>query len=124
VRLLLDTQIFIWAMENSPRLKAKSRRTIAAADRCFVSLISAWEIAIKAGLGRITPPEPIEPAIVANGFAPLMITFDHVAAVQHLPNHHRDPFDRLLIAQALTDGLTFMSADRKFAEYGIAHIPA
>lgn len=123
MRLLLDTQIFIWAMENSPRLNAKSRKTIAAADRCFVSLVSAWEIAIKAGLGRIRTPEPIEPAIADNGFAPLMITFDHVAAVQHLPNHHRDPFDRLLIAQALTDGLTLMSADRRIAQYEIAQIP-
>jgi PIN domain nuclease of toxin-antitoxin system len=122
VRLLLDTQIFIWAMESSPRLNAKSRRAIATAERCYVSLVSAWEIAIKAGLGRIRTPAPIEPAITANGFAPLMITFDHVAAVQHLPNHHRDPFDRLLVAQAVTEGLTLMSADRRIARYAVAHI--
>jgi PIN domain nuclease of toxin-antitoxin system len=123
VNLLIDTQVFLWILNGDRRLKAKNRNVIRSADRGFVSMVSAWEVAIKAGLGKLVFPVPFEPAITANGFTPLAITFDHVAAVQHLPDHHRDPFDRLLIAQALTNGLTLVSADRRIAQYGIAHIP-
>lgn len=124
MRLLLDTQIFIWAMDNDRRLTKKSRAMIDNAERRFVSLASAWEVAIKVGLGKMAVAEPFEPAITANGFEPLLITFSHVAAVQHLPNHHRDPFDRLLIAQAVSEGLTLISADRSLAKYGFPFVAA
>jgi PIN domain nuclease of toxin-antitoxin system len=117
--LLLDTQIFIWVLEDNPRLGAKGRAAIADAEERLVSVASAWEIAIKAGLGKIRLPAPFEPAIKANGFAPLLISFAHVAAVQLLPDHHRDPFDRMLIAQAITEGLTLISADYRVAVYDL-----
>lgn len=124
MKLLLDTQIFIWVMENNRRLTKKSRAMIENAERRFVSLASAWEVALKVGLGKMVVAEPFEPAITANGFEPLLITFNHVATVQHLPNHHRDPFDRLLLAQAVSEGLTLISADLSLAKYGFPFVAA
>jgi PIN domain nuclease of toxin-antitoxin system len=124
MRLLVDTQVFLWVLADSKRLTAPSRSIIEAAEVRLVSLVSAWEVAIKAGLGKIMLPAPFEPAIAANGFEPLLISFAHVAAVEHLPDHHRDPFDRLLIAQALVERLTLISADRRFTAYGVPLIPA
>ncbi len=124
MNLLIDTQIFLWILNGDRRLKAKNRDVIRSADRRFVSVVSAWEVAIKAGLGKLVFPVPFEPAITANGFTPLAITFDHVAAVQHLPNHHRDPFDRLLIAQSVSEGLTLVSADYRLAQYGTPFVAA
>jgi PIN domain nuclease of toxin-antitoxin system len=122
VKLLLDTQIFIWVLQDNRRLDKSARRVIEAAERRLVSIASAWEVAIKAGLGKISVPHPFEPAIAANGFAPLLLSFAHVAAVQGLSNHHRDPFDRILIAQALVEGLTLISADHRLAQYGVPFV--
>jgi PIN domain nuclease of toxin-antitoxin system len=85
----------------------------------YVSLVSVWEVAINVGLRKLHFPVPFEPTIAAYGCQPLLISFDHVAAVSALPNHHRDPFDRLLIAQAHVEGLTIVSADRHFGLYGV-----
>jgi PIN domain nuclease of toxin-antitoxin system len=122
VNLLIDTPVFLWILSGDRRLKAKSRDVIRNADRGFVSLVSAWEVAIKAGLGKLVFPIQFEPAITESGLTPLAISFAHVAAIQHLPNHHRDPFDRLLVAQAVMEGLTLISADHRLAKYGIPFV--
>jgi len=85
----------------------------------FVSIATAWEIAIKASNGRLRVPGALGPAIVESGFRPLDISLDHTERVATLPRHHGDPFDRMLAAQALHEGLTLVTHDRAFAPYAL-----
>lgn len=117
--LLLDTYVFIWWRLNEPRLRAGTRATIAAADLVFVSVASAWEAAIKVGLGKLNFPESFEAAVVASRFEKLSIAFRHAEAVGSLPHHHNDPFDRMLIAQCQCEKLVLVTRDRKLAAYGL-----
>ena len=117
--LLLDTHVFLWWREANHRLKGKASSAIAEAESVFVSVASGWEIAIKVALKKLTIPGPIEPAIEESRFEKLPITFGHAAALMGLAPHHRDPFDRMLIAQALTEGLTIVTHDRRFELYGV-----
>lgn len=96
-----------------------AREVIANADVVFVSAASAWEAAIKASLGKLSIPAPFETGIDASGFERLDVTFPHAAEVANLPWHHRDPFDRLLVAQALTERLTLVTHDHTLAAYPI-----
>ena len=118
-QLLLDTHVFIWWRENSPRLGDDARGRIRSASVVFVSVSSAWEAAIKTGLGKLRLPESFEAGVVASRFDKLPIAFSHAEAVATLPRHHNDPFDRMLIAQAITERLTLVTHDRRFAPYGI-----
>jgi PIN domain nuclease of toxin-antitoxin system len=122
--LLLDTHVFLWWREANPRLKQRVRRSIANAAVVYVSAASEWEAAIKVGLGRLTIPGPLEPAVEDSGFEKLPITFAHAAAVTRLPPHHRDPFDRMLIAQAQVEGLAVVTHDARFEAYGVQVIHA
>ena len=120
MRLLLDTHLFLWAVTGSPRLKSAARRMIEEADEVYVSAASLWEIAIKAGLGKIAAdPGELVGAIGASGFVELPVRATHAAAVAQLPLHHRDPFDRLLIAQCLIEPLRFLTADAALAQYSV-----
>ena len=106
MRLLLDTQIFLWYLADARRLTASARARIARADQVFVSAASIWEAAIKIGIGKLTAvPEDLVAGIAASGFAALPVTPAHAAGVAALPDHHRDPFDRMLIAQAIHEPL-------------------
>ncbi len=127
--LLLDTHVFLWWLDDSPRLGLKSRAAIADPDNTvWVSAATAWEIAIKTGLGRLEmsePPEDILPReIERGGFRALAISVEHALRVRRLPPHHRDPFDRLLIAQASAEGLRLVTADRAFARYDVGLVDA
>lgn len=117
--LLLDTHVFLWWRENSPRLEADARRAIAESPAVFVSAASAWEVAIKVAAGKLRIPGPVDDAVEQSGFEKLAVGFRHAAATTILPPHHHDPFDRMLIAQALTEGLSLVTHDRVFARYGI-----
>ena len=122
--LLLDTHAFLWWVEDAPQLSERARTAIGQPDQaCFVSLASCWEIAIKASLGKLTLATSLERFVseqmAINGFQPLAITLAHVARVAALPFHHRDPFDRLLAAQAMDQDLTVVSADQIFEKYGV-----
>lgn len=119
MNLLLDTHAFLWWREESPRLRTEARRAIASADLVAVSAATAWEIAIKVSIGKLRIPGPVEPAVRDSGFSPLRVDFYHAAAVESLPHHHGDPFDRMLIAQALVEGLTVVTHDRKFEPYRV-----
>jgi PIN domain nuclease of toxin-antitoxin system len=118
MRLLLDTHIFLWIATNDPRLSTRACRLISAADERFVSSASIWEAAIKAGLGKldIDVGELIR-AISASGIRELPVRAVHGAAVRDLPHHHRDPFDRLLVAQARHEPLRLVTADAHLARY-------
>jgi PIN domain nuclease of toxin-antitoxin system len=127
MRLLLDTHAFLWWVDGGTRLTPKARAAIArAGNECFVSVATAWEIAIKQSIGKLklqTPLERFMPQQLAiNGFGLLGIDLRHATRVATLPFHHRDPFDRLLAAQAIEETLTVVSADAVFGRYGVARI--
>jgi PIN domain nuclease of toxin-antitoxin system len=118
MRLLLDTHLYLWAVAGSPRLKPAARRLIESAERVYVSAASIWEIAIKAGIGKIeADPQALVAAIGASGFFELPVRADHAAAVARLALHHGDPFDCLLVAQAITEPLRLLTADAALLPY-------
>ena len=119
MRLLLDTHIFLWAVAGSPRLKPAARRLIESAEQVYVSAASIWEVAIKARLGKIkADPQALAEAIAASGFLELAVRATHAAGVARLAAHHADPFDRLLLAQALAEPLRLVTADAALVQYG------
>ena len=118
MRLLLDTHLFLWVVAGSPQLKPAAKRIIESADKVHVSAASLWEIAIKARLGKLDANAgEMLTAIDASGFVELPVTAAHAAAVAQLPLHHRDPFDRLLIAQCISEPLRFLTADGILGQY-------
>lgn len=119
-RLLLDTHAFLWWLADSPRLGARARRAIAHAGEVWVSAATVWEISIKMSLGKLELPRDadIEAELVNQGFRALPIDVPHAMAAGALPNHHRDPFDRMLVAQAQVEGLTIVTADDSIPVYG------
>ncbi len=123
-RLLLDTHALLWFVSNDAALSTSARGLIEAADEAFVSVASAWEIAIKVNLGKLSldAPSPeafFEEQMRANSFVYLPIAPAHVFRAAALPEHHRDPFDRLLIAQALAEGLSLVTRE-SFGAYKVA----
>jgi PIN domain nuclease of toxin-antitoxin system len=127
MRLLLDTHTFLWWVNGGPSVSRRARSAIGdAANECFLSLASSWEIAIKVSLGKLklpTAPERFIPEqLRANAFRELPIEIGHVGRVARMPFHHRDPFDRLLAAQALEERLAIVSADTIFQRYGIKRV--
>jgi len=119
MKLLLDTHVLLWTVTGHSALRPAARRLISNADAVYVSAASIWEIAIKARLGKIEGnPEALAAAIESSGLIELRVAARHAAAVARLPLHHTDPFDRLLIAQALTEPLRFVTADRALTAYG------
>ncbi|MBI5659014.1 MAG: type II toxin-antitoxin system VapC family toxin [Nitrosomonadales bacterium] len=118
MRLLLDTQIFLWAVMGSAKLKAGARKTMGEADEIYVSSASIWEIAIKSGLGKLNADTKlIVAAIGESGFMELPVYSRHAVMVSELPPHHRDPFDRLLLAQAMSEPLQLLTTDTTLAKY-------
>lgn len=118
-RLLLDTHVFLWWRANDPRLGAEGRQAIAEAGEVLVSAASAWEVAIKVTLGKLELPGPFEGGVDDSGFGKLPVMFAHAERVKALPPHHRDPFDRMLVAQALEEGLLLVTHDRQFDPYRV-----
>ncbi len=123
MRILLDTHIFLWILDESDRLAGHRATVENRRNTLMVSAASSWEIAIKHGLGRLELPEPpqryVPSRIRAIGATPLPIDHSHALAVASLPRIHDDPFDRLLVAQAQLLGLPFMTADPIFEQYGV-----
>ena len=127
MKLLLDTHAFLWWVAASGELSRKARSAVGSArNDCFVSVASGWEIAIKVSLGKLRIEGALDrflpEQLAANGFRPLAIDLKHAARVATLPFHHRDPFDRLLVAQALEEDLAVVTADPVFAKYGVNRI--
>lgn len=107
-----------WWKENSPVLKHAAREAISNAELVFVSAASAWEIAIKSAIGRIRLPASLAQGVNESGFVELPVGFSHAAAVELLPMHHTDPFDRILIAQSTVERLIIVTHDRAMEPYG------
>lgn len=125
--LLLDTHTALWFCWDDPALSVTAKALIEDPDnRKLVSVASCWEIAIKAGLGKLQLGEPsrtfLYKEIARNNFELLGITLDHATSVESLPAHHKDPFDRLLIAQVITEGVPIVSADAVFDQHGVQRL--
>jgi len=119
VKLLLDTHVFLWWRADSARLKRDLRRAIATADLVWISAASAWEVAIKQRLGKLRIGESFASMVEDSEFDGLPITLGHAERAGLLPDHHADPFDRMLIAQALVEGATLVTHDRQFGRYDV-----
>jgi PIN domain nuclease of toxin-antitoxin system len=129
MNLLLDTHVLIWSVQNSPRLGTVARNAlIDPSSRLWVSAASIWEISIKVAIGRLLLADPLETWIPRMrmdwGVKALHITFDHAVAVRHLPLHHADPFDRMLVAQAQCENLMLMTSDHWVRSYNVRTIDA
>jgi PIN domain nuclease of toxin-antitoxin system len=127
MRSLLDTHAFLWFIEGDTRLTAAVRPLIEdPASAVFISSASLWETAIKISTGKLLLSQPFETLIpqqiALNDIALLDIEISHLSRVTGLPFHHRDPFDRLLIAQAMAEGLPIVSADHVFDAYGVTRL--
>jgi PIN domain nuclease of toxin-antitoxin system len=124
MRYLLDTGVFLWSLGGVERLNREARELLSEnKEEVYLSAASSWEISIKYSLGKLRLPEPppryVPQRMTRQGIQALFITHAHVLAVSELPGHHRDPFDRLLISQARSEGMTFMTADSMCAKYPV-----
>jgi PIN domain nuclease of toxin-antitoxin system len=123
VRLLLDTHTLLWALEGGQRLSQRAREEILKLENeVLVSIASAWEMAIKKSLGKLESPSNLEEVVQDAGFVTRMVTFSDCECLSSLPRHHRDPFDRMLVAQATVDGIPIVTCDEQIAQYRIQTI--
>lgn len=121
MNLLLDTNVLLWWLADSPRLSHGARKMIASSTVVYVSAATTWEIGIKRAIGKLNAPENLEEELSASHLVPLAITVAHSIAAARLPRHHDDPFDRMLIAQSALESLTLATSDQRLKNYG-AHV--
>lgn len=126
MRLLLDTHAWLWYLQGDPAAKSARRWIEDPSSECWVSAASIWEAAVKVSLGKLRLPyslqEDLPGLLTKNGFGELPVRAPHAALLDALPFHHRDPFDRLLVAQCLAEGLTVVSIDAAFDPYGVKRL--
>jgi PIN domain nuclease of toxin-antitoxin system len=125
VRLLLDTNALLWALDRPERLSDRASDAISSpANDIFVSPVSAWEISIKSAARKLEPRADLLNELRRIDFSPVAVTWEHGVAAGSLPLHHRDPFDRMLVAQAQLEGLTIVTSDERIGRYQVAVLPA
>lgn len=118
MRVLLDTHVLLWALTDDPKLSSKARRLIENAADIYVSAATFWEMAIKVGLGKLDADlDEIREYCLESGFVELPITSEHAIAVKDLEPHHKDPFDRLIVATAISEPMRLLTADTQIAQY-------
>lgn len=127
MRILLDTHTLIWAYTNDPKLSATAANLILSpSNECVISPASYWEMAIKLGTGKLTLSEPfpdfIQHAVFDNGFVVLPVEPRHCEPLVTLPRHHNDPFDRLIISQAVVEGISIVGTDTAFDPYPVQRL--
>ena len=121
MRLLVDTHAALWLLSNDDRLSQSARQLLFAKENeCVLSSASVWEVAIKRSLGKLKAPADFHTQMQRHGFAGLPVYDHHAAMVAELPLHHRDPFDRLLVAQAIIEGMSILSADPLLRAYEVS----
>jgi PIN domain nuclease of toxin-antitoxin system len=120
VKLLLDTHAALWWLDDDERFgQAAARQLVDGSNQVLLSAAVVWEVAIKRAVGKLAAPVELAEALVGAGALPLAISLEHAAAVEGLPPHHRDPFDRLLIAQAAIEGAVVVTRDEAFRPYEV-----
>ena len=125
MNILLDTHVLIWVLENNPTLSDNARQNIILAENLvFVSAVSIWEIGIKKSLGKLESPDNLQEEIKLHRFTPLPISYDHAELAGKLPPIHRDPFNRMLVAQAITEKLTLVTRDEFISKYDVVTLTA
>lgn len=124
MRLLLDTHVVLWELSDSRRVSRAAAEAIEQATVLFFSVVSFAEIGVKSALGKLSVPGDLREHVLRSGLHVLGLEADHGLAVADLPMHHRDPFDRLLIAQARAERLTIVTADRRIADYDVPLVNA
>jgi PIN domain nuclease of toxin-antitoxin system len=122
-RLLLDTHVVLWWLTDDPTLSDALKETIDEEVDVFVSAVTVWEVAIKQQLGKITAPADLPETIRDSELRNLPVTSDHAVTAGRLPLLHRDPFDRMLVAQAVTEGLTLVTRDKALHAYDVPTVP-
>ena len=117
---LLDTHVFLWALGDTDRLRKEAAAALRSPNNAvFVSAVTSVEIAVKTAIGKLEAPTDLDDEIALRGFSHLPLRFKHGAGLRTLEHHHQDPFDRMLIVQALLEGLTVITHDRKFEKYPV-----
>lgn len=124
MKYLLDTEVWLWSLSEPDRLNSRAKKLLAdGTQEIYLSAASSWEIAVKYAMGKLPLPEPpdryVTQRMTAQGLRALTISHDHALRVYALAHHHKDPFDRLLIAQAEAERLTLLTADAAFKDYGV-----
>ncbi len=122
MRLLLDTHVLLWVLADDRRLTAAARELIRGADSAAVSVVSAWEMAIKSSIGKLKAPPGLEEAVRESGLRAIPLDFADVAELARLPLHHADLFDRMLVAQARARSLTLLTHDRQITLYDVPFV--
>ena len=123
MKLLLDTHAALWWLSGDERFgRSAADQLTDETNQVLLSAVVVWEIAIKRSLGKLDAPDDLAPTLLGAGAQPLPVTLDHAAAVGELPWHHRDPFDRLLVAQASSERATLVTHDEALRPYGVAVI--
>lgn len=122
MRVLIDTHVLLWGLQDEKKLSDRVRSLLPAAE-VWISVASLWEIIAKVQVGRLVLPSPVgeylRGKLKDNGVLVLALTFDHVRRLENIPLHHRDPFDRILIAQSLEESLPLVTADHQFEKYSV-----
>lgn len=125
MRLLVDAHVLLWATVSSALLNEAARKALDDSDNeVFVSVTTAWELAIKSNIGKLTLPPQFFELVEQAGYEFLPLSLDHIQHYRSLPLHHRDPFDRILVSQAFCEGLTLVTRDPLFEPYGVSTIKA
>jgi PIN domain nuclease of toxin-antitoxin system len=124
MRLLVDSHVALWWLTDDSRLGPDARVMIGDADVVAFSAVTPWELGIKRELGKLHYPSGLVDQLIASGFEPLPITARHAELATALPPHHHDPFDRMLVAQAMTESLQLVTADRSLDPYGVPLVNA
>jgi PIN domain nuclease of toxin-antitoxin system len=123
MKAILDTHAFLWALAGDARMSRRARDVFAGSTDLFLSMASIWEILIKVQSGKLNLPQPAGPYVLSrlaeNRIKTLPISIDHLLAIERLPRHHRDPFDRMLIAQSMEEDWPIITADPKFKQYPV-----
>jgi PIN domain nuclease of toxin-antitoxin system len=123
LKLLLDTHAALWFLSGDERLSENAKRHLTDdSNRVLISAAVVWEIAIKRSLGKLTVPDEYLSLLLDAGVQPLAVSGAHAAAVEHLPRHHRDPFDRMLVSQATIEAGALVSRDEALRPYGVTLI--
>ena len=125
MKLLLDTHVLLWWLDDPAKISDTARTAIRGPENAvYVSAVTVWEIVIKKTLGKLDAPDNLDEVLRACQFSPLPIAIEHALAVQGIPLYHHDPFDRMLIAQANVEGLTIATRDSDILQYPVLHLPA